>query len=125
MKTILHNRPELTDRRKSLRNSSTSAEAVLWRSIKNCQLDGRRFRRQFSVGNFILDFYCPEEKLAIELDGADHFTAAGAYRDGKREEFLKKKGISVIRIENKHVFKIHDQVLEYIKDNFSDPSVTT
>jgi very-short-patch-repair endonuclease len=119
MRTILHNTTDLTDNRKGLRNNSTSAEAVLWRSIKNKQLDGRRFRRQFSVGNYILDFYCPEEKLGVELDGADHFTAEGLYYDEKREKFLNRKGIRVIRIENKHVFKIHEQVLEYIKENFN------
>ena len=118
MATVLHNLTELTDKRKLLRNSSTSAEAVLWRSIKNKQLDGKRFRRQFSIGQYVLDFYCPEEKLAVELDGADHFTVEGLYHDEKREKFLNSKGIRVIRIENTNVFKIHDMVLEYIKGNF-------
>jgi very-short-patch-repair endonuclease len=118
MKTILHNKEHVLEKRKELRSHSTSAEAVLWRSIKNRQLEGRRFRRQFSVGNYILDFYCPEEKLAVELDGADHFTVEGLYYDEKRENFLNQKGIRVIRIENKHVFKLHDMVLEYIKENF-------
>ena len=113
-----YNWKELTDTRKFLRYNSTSAEAVLWRSIKNKQLAGRKFRRQFSVGEYILDFYCPTEKLCIELDGQPHFTEIGYLRDVKRDKYLSDLGITVVRIENKHVFKIHEQVLEYIKEHF-------
>ncbi len=73
-KEQINNRPELKVFRKALRNNSTAAEATLWKMIKGKKLKGRKFRRQFSVEKFILDFYCPSEKLAIELDGAGHFT---------------------------------------------------
>ena len=118
MRNPYYNRAELIERRKSLRNNSTSAEAVLWRSIKNRQLNGRKFRRQFSVGEYILDFYCTTEKLCIELDGQPHFSEEGYLHDQKRDKYLADLGITVIRIENKHVFKIHEQVLEYIKEHF-------
>ena len=59
----LHNKPELKKVRKHLRNNSTSAEAVLWLYLKNKQIDGMRFRRQFSVGFYVIDFYCPKAKL--------------------------------------------------------------
>ena len=58
--------------RKELRSNLTPAEAKLWTYLKNKKLGGRRFRRQHSVGGYILDFYCPTEKLAIELDGQGH-----------------------------------------------------
>ena len=106
------------EKRKELRKSMTIYEIVLWKVIKNKQLEGRKFRRQFGVGNYILDFYCPSEKLAIELDGADHFTSEGIKNDEQRDNFLKKEGIKVVHIENKHVFKNMKNVIQLITDNF-------
>jgi very-short-patch-repair endonuclease len=114
----INNRPELKENRKRLRNNATSAEAFLWNYLRNKQLAGRKFRRQFSVDNYILDFYCPSEKLCIELDGADHFTSAGFEYDQERTDILKSLGIKVIRFENKTVFDHTEQVLETIKSNF-------
>lgn len=68
----LHNRKHLKDFRKELRNNSTKAESRLWKVLRKRQLEGRKFRRQHSIGNYIVDFYCPEEKLIVELDGAIH-----------------------------------------------------
>lgn len=68
----INNLPALRFFRKALRHNLTPAEAKLWTLLKGSQLAGRKFRRQHSVGNFILDFYCPSERLAIELDGAVH-----------------------------------------------------
>jgi len=65
-----------------------------------------------------LDFYCPAEKLAVELDGAGHFKEDGRIYDEVRDKYLNELGIRVIRIENKNVFKNISMVLEYIKDNF-------
>jgi len=76
--------------RKKLRNNATRAEIVLWSIIKNKQLDGRRFRRQFGVGKYVLDFYCPSERLAIELDGHYHYTEEGIERDKERALFYLK-----------------------------------
>jgi very-short-patch-repair endonuclease len=77
MKEKIHNVKQLKERRKQLRNSLTSAEAKLWGLLKDSQLENRKFRRQHSVGPYILDFYCPSEKLCIELDGEIHYTEAG------------------------------------------------
>src|SRR5215470_7411657 len=63
-----HNRPYIQDRRTNLRRRLTPAEATLWKALQSSKLDGRKFRRQHSVGNYILDFYCDSERLAIELD---------------------------------------------------------
>lgn len=77
MKIIINNKTELKPFRKKLRNNSTSAEATLWTYLQKSQLENRKFRRQNSLGNFIADFYCPSEKLVIELDGEDHFWEPG------------------------------------------------
>jgi len=69
----IFNRKNLKPRRKELRNNPTKAEAFLWRYLKNNQLEGRKFRRQTSIKSFIVDFYCPQENLVIELDGEVHF----------------------------------------------------
>lgn len=113
----INNKLELKEFRKNLRNNSTSAEATLWIHLKNKQLERRKFRRQFSVGNYILDFYCPGEKLAIELDGAGHFTDAGMEYDQERTAFLNGQGIRVIRFENKEVFTRMEGVLDTIREN--------
>ncbi|MHA6250128.1 endonuclease domain-containing protein [Pontibacter sp. CAU 1760] len=65
---MLHNRKYLKENRRELRHNLTPAEAELWKHLQGSQLAGRKFRRQHSIGNFILDFYCSSEKMAIELD---------------------------------------------------------
>ncbi|MFN5421755.1 MAG: endonuclease domain-containing protein [bacterium] len=104
--------------RKKLRNNSTHAECRLWLSIKNRKLGGRKFRRQHSVGNFILDFYCPEEKLGIELDGKHHYTPEGIRKDKWREAIIASDGIKIIRFENKLIFQELKFVLNEIKKCF-------
>lgn len=122
----INNLPHLKTFRKNLRNNLTPAEAKLWSLLKNKQLEGRKFRRQFSVTNYILDFYCPSEKLAIELDGEPHFEAAQADYDYERDLFLKHCGIKVLRFENRWVWDNPEGLLEEVKSNFgwdTDPSV--
>lgn len=117
----LHNKKELKDFRKALRNHGTSAEAVMWTLLKDKQLDGRKFRRQHSVGYYILDFYCPAERLAIELDGAHHFTEEGIKYDEERTKFLESMNIRVIRFENEEVFTRQEAVVMEIKKQFHHP----
>jgi very-short-patch-repair endonuclease len=114
----IHNRQELKHRRRDLRNFGTSAEAFLWLRLKEKQLEGRKFRRQHSIGKFVVDFYCPSEKLVVELDGEGHFTEEGRAFDEKRSGYLRSLGISVIRFENCEVFDRLDAVLEDIKKMF-------
>lgn len=101
----LNNLPKLKNKRTELRKALTPAEATLWKHLQNSQLEERKFRRQHSVVNYLLDFYCPLEKWAVELDGAGHFTEEGVEYDEKRTEYLKSIGIKVIRFENETVFK--------------------
>jgi very-short-patch-repair endonuclease len=120
--TELHNLKFLKTFRKNLRNNLTPAEATLWRLLQGKKLDGRKFRRQHSVGLYILDFYCVSEKLAIELDGAHHYTEAGIKYDEERTKFLNEHNIQVIRFENKLVFEQVEYVIENIKSKFSTPT---
>ena len=113
----LYNQKELKEKRKELRSNSTSAEAVLWSMLKGKQIEGKRWRRQFSIGYYILDFYCPEIKLAIELDGNEHYTVIGKFNDERREEYLKSLGITIIRFENKDIWYSTEHVIETIREH--------
>ncbi len=118
MMTYLNNCPELKTFRKELRHNLTPAEARLWSYLQRKQLDGRRFRRQHSVGGYILDFYCPQEWLAIELDGQPHFSVEAAEYDRERELFLAHFKIRVLRFVNRTVFDNPQGVLSCIRSNF-------
>lgn len=109
------NRAEWLERRRELRQALTPAEAVLWRLLKGRQLEGLKFRRQHSVEPYILDFYCPALKLAIELDGASH--ACREEYDGQRTSYLSEKaGITVLRFENRVVFENPEQIFREVKE---------
>ena len=95
------NRKEKKVQRKELRSNGTKYEATLWLILKNRQIDGVRFRRQFSVGEYILDFYCPELK---------------SLRDGSRDNRLSARGITVLRIENRAIFENQPAVIELLKE---------
>ena len=117
-KTDIHTLPQLKTFRTELRAKMTPAEARLWSMLKGAKVDGRKFRRQHSVGRYILDFYCAAEKLAIELDGSHHFSGAGSAYDRERRSFLEQFGINVIRFENKMVFDEEEWVLGNIRAQF-------
>ena len=95
--TTRHNVKEQTDLRKSLRNNATIPEAILWRRLKGKQVNGLKFRRQFGVGPYILDFYCPEIRLSIELDGEVHNTYSAEDHDNIRTRFLNENNIREFR----------------------------
>ncbi len=77
--TKAYNRTEEKTKRRMLRRSMPRPEAILWARLRDRQLGGQKFRRQYSVGNFVIDFFCPELKLAVEIDGESHFVeGAGA-----------------------------------------------
>jgi len=118
MKNRIHNLKEMEVYRKNLRNNGTSAEAFLWNHLKESKLEGRKFRRQHSIKRFIVDFYCPSEKLIVELDGQVHFNEIAQEYDRKREKELKDLGFTIIRFENKMVFDFMPSVLKDITDHF-------
>jgi very-short-patch-repair endonuclease len=115
----LYNAPSSKPLRRALRAQLTPSEAALWKHLQRSQLDGRKFRRQHSVGPYVLDFYCPRERLAVELDGAAHDHASAQTRDRIRERFLMQAGIQVLRFENRHVIENLEGVLIEIKRRFS------
>ena len=96
------NSKDQREKRKTLRNNSTVAESLLWRVLRNRLCGGWKFRRQQGLGPYILDFYCPELRLCIELDGSSH-----DYRyehDEERTTYLSLQGISVLRYKNEQVY---------------------
>lgn len=117
-KDRLHNLPRLKTFRTELRNSLTPAEATLWKVLQKSKIEGRKFRRQHSVGNYILDFFCVSERLGIELDGAVHFNELAIQCDHERKLFLQHFGIKIIRFENFLVFQEMDYVIHRITSNF-------
>jgi len=115
---IIHNKITLKEKRKELRNNSTYAEIILWTYLKKSGLEGRKFRRQHSIGNYIADFYCPQERLIIELDGESHFTEEGLEKDKIRTEYFLSLNIKVVRFENQEVLYNTESVLKKIVENF-------
>ena len=124
MKKQIHNRKEMEVYRKNLRNNGTTAEAFLWKYLKGSQLQGRKFRRQHSINRYVVDFYCPSEKLIVELDGQYHFNPQMQEYDRKREKDLEALGFTIIRFENKMVFDFLPSVLKGISDCFKEGDET-
>jgi len=111
----IFNRKSEKCKRKSLRNNMPIAETVLWLKLKNKQRKGFKFRRQYSVINYIVDFYCPELKLAVEVVGDSHYFDSKIESDKKRQEYIKSKGINVLRFTNNDVYKNLAEVLSTIE----------
>jgi len=107
-------------RRQELRRNATEAEKNLWDRLKQNQI-GAKFIRQYSIGNWVVDFYCPEKKLAIEVDGEVHKKQKIA--DGFRDKYLNGMGISVLRFRNEEVMKNIAKVLTVIEEKISPSSV--
>jgi very-short-patch-repair endonuclease len=106
--------PLALDRRRALRRNATDAEAALWSELRARRLAGFKFRRQHPCGPFILDFYCAEARLAIELDGGQHWDAENAARDARRSRYLRRRGVRVLRFANDVLFRERLDVLEEI-----------
>ena len=114
----MNNAHHLLGRRRALRSGLTPAEATLWDVLRRSSLHGRKFRRQQSIGPYIVDFYCASERLVIELDGAAHDSEVAADYDETRERFLRSMGLTVIRIENRHVTENLEGVLAHLSQHF-------
>jgi very-short-patch-repair endonuclease len=113
------NKKELKGYRISLRKNLTSAEASLWNLLKSRQIEGVKFRRQFSLGNYIADFCSPSEKLIIELDGAVHGEYHQIEKDTIRDQYLESLGYEVLRFENRLVFQDPDYVVTEIRKHLT------
>lgn len=111
-KKVKVNSLENKELRKALRRKMTTAEAALWNMMRGKKLGGYKFRRQQGIGPYILDFYCPEVKLCIELDGSSH-----DYKfeyDEQRDLYLLEQGIVVLRFTNEHIWNNIDWVVAEI-----------
>ena len=111
----LVNAPPLKKRRRELRNEPTSAEILLWAHLKGRQVLGKKFRRQYSIGKYVIDFFCVECDIGIELDGSLHFAELKVDYERQRTEFLESQGVRLLRFENKVVFDNMEAVLETIR----------
>jgi very-short-patch-repair endonuclease len=105
---------DLVVRARRLRRDQTEAEARLWRALRDGQLNGIGFRRQHPVAGFVVDFYAPQQKLIVELDGGQHDEPEQRVFDEKRTQILQQQGHRVIRFWNNEVFENLDGVLEEI-----------
>ncbi|KKQ53565.1 MAG: hypothetical protein US74_C0063G0004 [Parcubacteria group bacterium GW2011_GWA2_38_13] len=104
-------------KRKKLRNNLSEAERIIWYRLKNKQIHGYKFRRQYGVGKYVVDFYCPKAQLVIEIDGDSHYNESAAKYDIKRQEYLESLGLRVIRFTNMEVYKSLEGVIEIIMQN--------
>lgn len=98
-KRFIHNNQKLKDRRRLLRNYATKEEKILWFYLKNKKL-GRKFFRQHSIGTYIVDFYCAENELIIEIDGSQHSEKENALYDLERTKYFEELGYKVLRFWN-------------------------
>lgn len=103
-------------RRRQLRSKSSAPEVVLWANIKNNKL-GYKFRRQYSIQSYVLDFFCPEKRINIEIDGKQHLKAQ--QYDLVRDRFLKAIDIHVLRFPSQRIFHDLDKVLKEIRSAMS------
>ncbi len=102
------------DMAQSLRGDMSPPEVLLWTQLRSRQLGGLKFRRQHPVDTYVLDFYCPEIRLAVEVDGADHFEDDQRRKDAHRDAIMVEKGIRTLRIPAVEVFQNMDGVLTAI-----------
>ena len=116
--TRLFNKKSEKEKRRYLRTNQTFSEKIIWLNLRRRQICGERFLRQFGVGKFVVDFYSPNLKLAIEIDGDSHFESNEAIEyDQQRQKFLESLGITVIRFTNKNVNQNIDAVVSDIVEN--------
>ena len=111
--TKIFNRLEQKEKRQTLRRERTKAEVLLWQRLRAGQI-GWKFSQQYSVGPYILDFYCPQLKLALEIDGPTHEGAEATVYDANRQAFVESYGIRFLRFSNEQIYHQLDEVVESI-----------
>jgi very-short-patch-repair endonuclease len=112
MKTI--NRLITKKKRIDLRRTQTDAEKKLWGRLRNKHFMKLKFYRQQGIGNYIADFWCPDKKIVIEIDGSQHQEEPNLEYDNKRKEYFNCLGIRVVRFNNVDVLMNIDEVLEHL-----------
>lgn len=112
-------KPEILGIAYDLRNRMTEVEKVLWKKLRDRQLNGYRFRRQHPIGDFVVDFFCYTAKLVIEIDGEVHDNSFQKERDLERTRILNNMGLREIRFRNEDVLNNIDLVLSKIAEELS------
>jgi very-short-patch-repair endonuclease len=115
----LYNDPSRKPNRRRLRRAATDAERKLWSILRDRQMAGLKFFRQYSIGPYILDFYCPEQRLAIEVDGGQHADVRGQEHDAKRDRYLLEVNVRVIRLWNNDVLQNIEAIAQKIGEQVS------
>ncbi len=114
------NKTSEKEKRRQLRKNQTFCEKIVWLYLRDRKTLGYKFRRQYSVDQFVIDFYCPELKLAVEIDGNVHDQPDQKEYDIKRQEYLESFGIAFIRITNEELLgnpnMAFDRIEEVIKN---------
>ncbi len=115
VRKIIPYKPALKEIARGLRNNSTLGEVLLWKKLRNKQILGYDFHRQKPLDQFIVDFFCHELNLAIELDGASHETDEAQEKDAARQKRLESLGVKLLRFKESDVRKNMRTVLETIE----------
>ena len=106
----IFNRKENKFLRKKLRQEMPKGEILLWQRLNNKKM-GYKFRRQYSIGSYVVDFYCPQFKLVIEIDGGTHISKQAAVYDKQRQKYLESLGLIIKRYDNQLILKNLNEVL--------------
>ncbi len=117
----IFNRSEQKQLRQILRKDPTPAERGLWSIISRGGLDHWRFRRQYGIGPYVVDFYCPQAKLVIEVDGDSHFFPDAIASDHRRDQFIRSQGIRIIHVTNQQVRCDLTNVIAFIQNELCNP----
>ncbi len=113
------------DKRKVLRSNMPLAEVILWSRLKGKQMEGYKFRRQYSIGHFVVDFYCLALRLAIELNGDSHYAGNEQLYDTERQKQIKAYGIEVLRFTNRDICEKLEGVLLNIAERIKQITTPT
>ena len=120
---MLYYNRNLKNTARTLRKNMTDTEIFLWSKIRRKQLKGFQFYRQKTIGNYIVDFYCPAAKLIIELDGSQHYEEEGLRKDKVRDQYLMGLGFQVKRYPSTEVFSNIDGIISEIYDQLPDREI--
>jgi very-short-patch-repair endonuclease len=120
--TMLDYNQNLKRYSQTLRKNITKAEIRLWSRLREKQFSQVQFYRQKIIGNYIVDFYCPKANLVIELDGGQHYSEEGRYKDKQRDNYLQSQGLYVMRFSDREVFENLEGILTHIADHLGGKS---
>ncbi len=114
--TLHYNKIIEKEKRRDLRNDQTYCEKIIWSALRRKQIKGERFLRQYSIDQYVIDFYCPNLKLAIEIDGDDHFESEEKIEyDKKRQKYLESYGLTFVRYTDDEVYGNINKVVDKIE----------